>query len=56
MMGTQHWIEFYQRFASFCAMARQYKFYMEEVDKMEQSLWEMCPFPHKNGNVENKRR
>jgi hypothetical protein len=45
MMGTQHWIDFYTRFASFAAMARQYGFYNEEVDKMEQSFWEMCPFP-----------
>ena len=46
MMGTQHWIDFYSRFAPFCAMARQYKFYVEEVDKMEQSFWDMCPLPH----------
>jgi hypothetical protein len=45
MMGSQHWIEFYNRFAPFAAMARQYGFYNKEVDKMEQSFWEMCPFP-----------
>ena len=46
MMGTQHWIDFYTRFAAFAAMAREYWFYKEEVDKMEQSFWEMCPLPH----------
>lgn len=45
MMGTTHWIEFYQRFAPFCAMARQYNFFKEEVDRMEQSFWAMCPLP-----------
>lgn len=45
MMGTQHWIDFYQRFASFAAMAREYDFYVDEVGKMEQSMWEICPLP-----------
>lgn len=46
MLGTQHWIDFYNRFAPFAAMARQYSFYKKEVDDMEQSFWDMCPLPH----------
>ena len=45
MMGTQHWIDFYQRFAAFAAMAREYGFYREEVNNMEKSFWEICPLP-----------
>jgi hypothetical protein len=45
-MGTQHWIDFYNAFAPFCAMAKQYHFYEDAVREMEKSFFEMCPLPH----------
>lgn len=47
MIPSLQWHIFYGVFAEFAAMARQYHFFDEEVDKMEQSLFAMCPYKKK---------
>lgn len=49
MMNNLHWVALYEAFAAFAAMARQYKFYDDEVNRMEKSLFEMCPVKRKDG-------
>lgn len=47
MIPTLQWHILYDAFAAFAAMARQYHFYEEDVEKMEASLFEMSPYPKK---------
>jgi hypothetical protein len=41
------WHLLFRAFAVFAALARQYHFYEDEVNKMEASLFEMSPYPKK---------
>jgi len=41
------WHLLFRAFAEFAALARQYHFYEDEVNKMEASLFEMSPYPKK---------
>lgn len=56
MMGSAHWIEFYEKFSAFADMARRCHFYDEQVQEMEYSLFEMCPLPKRwVANKNNKK-
>ncbi len=39
------WTTLYNAFADFAYEARRHRFYMSQIDEMEDSLFEMCPFP-----------
>jgi len=39
------WSMLYKAFAGFAHEARRYRFYLKEIDDMEESLFEMCPYP-----------
>ena len=47
MIPALEWHLLFRAFAEFAALARQYHFYEEEVNKMEASLFEMSPYPKK---------
>lgn len=47
MIPALEWHLLFRAFAEFAALARQYYFYEEEVNKMEASLFEMSPYPKK---------
>ena len=47
MIPSLQWHVHYDAFAEFAALARQYHFYEDEVNKMEASLFEMSPYPKK---------
>lgn len=47
MIPTLQWHILYDAFAVFAALARQYHFYEDEVNRMEASLFEMSPYPKK---------
>lgn len=49
MIPTLQWHVLYDAFTVFVALARQYHFYEDEVDKMEASLFEMSPYPRQKG-------
>ena len=44
-MNGLAWSELYDKFAAFAYVARRHGFYMGQVRDMENSLFEMCPFP-----------
>lgn len=46
-MNGLEWIELYEKFAAFAYVARRKDFYVKQVQEMEYSLFEMCPFPRK---------
>ena len=48
------WAALYQSFAAFAFEARKYRFYVREVGEMEDSLFEMCPFPKSYKIEKNK--
>lgn len=43
-MNGLAWTELYNKFAAFAYVARQQGFYVKQVQEMEYSLFEMCPF------------
>ena len=47
MIPTLQWHVLYDAFAVFAALARQYHFYEDEINRMEASLFEMSPYPKK---------
>lgn len=47
MIPALEWHLLFRAFAEFAALARQYHFYEDEVNKMEASLFEMSPYPKK---------
>ena len=47
MIPALEWHLLFRAFAEFAALARQYLFYEDEVNKMEASLFEMSPYPKK---------
>lgn len=49
MIPTLQWHVLYDAFAVFAALARQYHFYDDEVNRMEASLFEMSPYRKKKG-------
>lgn len=51
VINSIQWKILYDKFTEFAYLARQYNFYNEEVDKMENSLFEMCPIPQIKGNA-----
>lgn len=44
-MNGLAWTELYDRFAQFVYVARKQGFYVDQIQEMEYSLFEMCPFP-----------
>ena len=44
-MNGLAWTELYNKFAAFAYAARRQGFYVKQVQEMEYSLFEMCPFP-----------
>jgi hypothetical protein len=44
-MNGLAWTELYNKFAEFAYAARRQGFYVGQVQEMEYSLFEMCPFP-----------
>ena len=44
-MNGLAWKELYDAFAAFAYIARRQGFYVGDVQKMEHSLFDMCPFP-----------
>lgn len=44
-MNGLAWTELYDKFAEFAYVARKQGFYVGQVQQMEYSLFEMCPFP-----------
>ena len=46
-MNGLAWTELYDRFAQFAYVARKQSFYVWQVQEMEYSLFEMCPFPRR---------
>lgn len=59
MMGSAHWIEFYEKFSAFADMARRCHFYDDQVQEMEYSLFEMCPLPKRwvaNNTVDDNKK
>ena len=44
-MNGLAWTELYNKFAAFAYVARRQGFYVGQVQEMEYSLFEMCPFP-----------
>lgn len=49
MIPALQWHVLYDAFAVFAALARQYHFYDDEVNRMEASLFEMSPYRKKKG-------
>lgn len=47
MIPALQWHVLYDAFAVFAALARQYHFYEDEVNRMEASLFEMSSYPKK---------
>lgn len=52
------WSMLYSAFAKFAYAARRYRFYLKELDEMEESLFEMCPYPrrYRKEIVEKKKK
>ena len=46
-MTALEWHVLFRAFAEFAALARQYHFYEDEIEKMGASLLEMSPYPKK---------
>lgn len=46
-MNGLAWTELYEKFAAFAYVARKQDFYQKQVQEMEYSLFNMCPFPKK---------
>ncbi len=46
-MNGLAWTELYNKFAAFAYVARRQGFYVGQVQDMEYSLFEMCPFPRR---------
>lgn len=44
-MNGLAWMELYDKFAAFAYTARRQGFYVNQIQEMEYSLFEMCPFP-----------
>jgi hypothetical protein len=44
-MNGLAWTELYNKFAAFAHVARRQGFYVNAIQDMEYSLFEMCPFP-----------
>lgn len=44
-MNCLAWCELHSKFAAFATEARQHGFYLDEIQRMDQSLYEMSPFP-----------
>ena len=44
-MNGLAWTELYKKFAAFAYVARRQGFYPKQIQEMEYSLFEMCPFP-----------
>lgn len=44
-MNGLAWTELYNKFAAFAYIARRQGFYVNAIQDMEYSLFEMCPFP-----------
>ena len=44
-MNALAWQELYEAFAAFAYIARRQGFYVGALDKMEHSLFDMCPYP-----------
>ena len=44
-MNGLAWTELYEKFAAFAYVARKQDFYQKQVQEMEYSLFDMCPFP-----------
>lgn len=44
-MNGLAWKELYDKFAAFAYTARRQGFYVNQIQEMEYSLFEMCPFP-----------
>jgi len=44
-MNGLAWTELYNRFFAFAYVARKQGFYVNTIQDMEHSLFEMCPFP-----------
>ena len=44
-MNGLAWTELYNKFTAFAYVARRQGFYVGQVQEMEYSLFEMCPFP-----------
>ncbi len=56
-MNGLAWTELYNKFAAFAYVARRQGFYVGQVQEMEYSLFEMCPYPRSyqpNGRREKK--
>lgn len=46
-MNGLAWTELYDRFTQFAYVARKQGFYVGQIQEMEYSLFEMCPFPRR---------
>ena len=46
-MNGLAWSELYEKFAEFAYVPRRQGFYVNQVQEMEYSLFEMCPFPRR---------
>lgn len=46
-MSSLQWHLLYRAFETFAVLARECHFYTESIDKMEQSLFAMSPYPKK---------
>lgn len=44
-MNGLAWTELYNKFVAFAYVARRQGFYVSQIQEMEHSLFEMCPFP-----------
>ena len=44
-MNGLAWKELYDKFAAFAYTARRQGVYVNQIQEMEYSLFEMCPFP-----------
>lgn len=44
-MNGLAWSELYEKFVAFAYVARRQGFYVNQIQEMEYSLFEMCPFP-----------
>lgn len=44
-MNGLAWTELYNRFSAFAYVARKQGFYVNTIQDMEHSLFEMCPLP-----------
>jgi hypothetical protein len=55
-MNNLQWMNLSRAFYDFFCEARQYGFYVEELEKMEKSIFEMNPYKHLSAGGNNEQK